>query len=91
MNKTQLVDKIAEKAGLTKTQAHAAVDAFIATVSEQLCEGEQVALVGFGTFKVSNRNERKGHNPKTGAEIVIPATKLPVFTAGKGLKDSVKG
>lgn len=89
MNKTELVAAIAEKSGLTKDQTSKALNAFEATVSETLKSGGEVALVGFGTFKVSPRTERNGRNPKTGETIIIPAANVPTFKAGKGLKDAV--
>lgn len=89
MNKTELVASVAEKAGLTKKDAEKAVNAFFASVEEALAADDKVQLIGFGTFEVKAREERKGRNPQTGAEIVIPASKNPVFKAGKGLKDAV--
>ena len=89
MNKGELIKAIATKAGFSQKDAAAAYDAFIASVTEALKAGEKVQLVGFGTFEVKTRGERKGRNPKTGEEIVIPASKHPTFTAGKAFKDSV--
>ncbi|MGF1737255.1 MULTISPECIES: nucleoid-associated protein HU-beta [Photobacterium] len=89
MNKTQLVDKIAENADISKASAGRALDAFIDAVSDSLKDGDQVALVGFGTFSVRERAARTGRNPQTGAEIQIAAAKVPGFKAGKALKDSV--
>ncbi|GAM58887.1 DNA-binding protein HU-alpha [Vibrio ishigakensis] len=89
MNKTQLIDAIAEKADLSKAQAKAALEATLEGVTEALKEGDQVQLIGFGTFKVSHRSARTGRNPKTGEEIQIAAANVPAFTAGKALKDSV--
>ncbi|KLV03936.1 transcriptional regulator HU subunit alpha [Photobacterium aquae] len=89
MNKTQLVDKIAENADISKASAGRALDAFIEAVSDSLKAGDQVALVGFGTFSVRERAARTGRNPQTGAEIQIAAAKVPGFKAGKALKDSV--
>ncbi|MBY5945313.1 nucleoid-associated protein HU-beta [Photobacterium rosenbergii] len=89
MNKTQLVDKIAENADISKASAGRALDAFIDAVSESLKDGDQVALVGFGTFSVRERAARTGRNPQTGEEIQIAAAKVPGFKAGKALKDSV--
>ncbi|KLV04962.1 MULTISPECIES: nucleoid-associated protein HU-beta [Photobacterium] len=89
MNKTQLVDKIAENADISKASAGRALDAFIEAVSESLKSGDQVSLVGFGTFSVRERAARTGRNPQTGAEIQIAAAKVPGFKAGKALKDSV--
>lgn len=90
MTKAELIDKIAANAGLTKTDAGKALDATIDSVKAALKKGQKVTLVGFGTFSVSKRKARKGRNPRTGAEIKIPATKVPKFTAGKTLKDAVK-
>ncbi len=90
MNKTELVAAIADKAGLTKKDAEAAVKAFTDVVSAQLKKGDKVQLVGFGTFEVSKRAAREGRNPQTGAVMKIPASKAPKFKAGKALKDLVK-
>lgn len=90
MNKTELVASVAEKSGLTKKDAEKAVNAVLASVSETLAEGGKVQLVGFGTFEVRERKERKAQNPQTKNEITIPATKVPAFKAGKALKDVVK-
>jgi DNA-binding protein HU-beta len=89
MNKSELVSEIAEKAGLTKTQAAAALDAAVGAITGALSKGDQVAIIGFGTFKVGERAERTGRNPQTGAEMKIPAAKVPKFSAGKALKDAV--
>ncbi|GAE89617.1 HU family DNA-binding protein [Acetivibrio straminisolvens] len=89
MNKTELVNSIASKSGLSKKNSEAALNAFIASVEEALKNGDKVVLVGFGTFEVKNRAARKGRNPQTKEEITIPASKAPVFKAGKGLKDIV--
>ncbi|MEZ8143909.1 DNA-binding protein HU [Enterovibrio norvegicus FF-33] len=89
MNKSQLIDKIAENADLSKASAGRALDALIDAVSGSLKDGDQVALVGFGTFSVRERSARTGRNPQTGAEIDIPAAKVPGFKAGKALKDAV--
>ncbi|KII79824.1 transcriptional regulator HU subunit alpha [Vibrio renipiscarius] len=88
MNKTQLVEKIAENSDLSKAAAGRALDAFIEAVSGTLQSGDQVALVGFGTFSVRTRAARTGRNPKTGEEIQIAEAKVPAFKAGKALKDS---
>lgn len=90
MNKTELVAAVAENAGLTKKDAEKAVNAVLASVSETLAEGGKVQLVGFGTFEVRERKERKAQNPQTKNEITIPATKVPAFKAGKALKEVVK-
>lgn len=89
MNKGQLVEKISEDADITKASAARALDSIIGAVSAELANGAEVALVGFGTFKVSARAARKGRNPQTGAEIQIAASNAPVFKAGKALKDAV--
>ena len=89
MNKTELVAAIAEKAELSKKDSVKALKAFVDVVAEELKKGEKIQLVGFGTFEVSERAERKGVNPATGAEITIPASKAPKFKAGKALKDSI--
>lgn len=91
MNKSDLVSAMAEVTGMTKKDTAAAVDAFIEVVSETLEKGEDVALVGFGTFKVKERAARKGRNPQTGEEIDIPASNVVSFKVGKTLKDAVKG
>ncbi|HDV0591673.1 TPA: HU family DNA-binding protein [Acinetobacter baumannii] len=88
MNKSELIDAIAEKGGVSKTDAGKALDATIASITEALKKGVTVTLVGFGTFSVE-RAARTGRNPKTGEELQIKATKVPSFKAGKGLKDSV--
>jgi len=88
MNKGQLVDKIAESADITKASAGRALDSLMAAITSELADGGDVALVGFGTFKVSARAARKGRNPQTGAEIQIAAANVPSFKAGKALKDA---
>jgi DNA-binding protein HU-beta len=89
MNKGQLVDKVAEGADITKASAARALDSLMGAVSSELASGGDIVLVGFGTFKVSDRAARKGRNPQTGAEIQIAAAKVPGFKAGKALKDAV--
>lgn len=89
MNKSQLVDKIAEGAEISKAAAGRALDSFISAVSDALKNGDSVALVGFGTFSVRSRSARSGRNPQTGKTIQIAAAKVPSFKAGKALKDSV--
>lgn len=89
MNKSELIDAVAQSADISKAAAARAVDGFVAAVSGALKKGEQVTLVGFGTFLVREREARTGRNPQTGAEIKIAASKLPSFKAGKGLKDAV--
>ena len=89
MNKTELIAAIAAKTGETKKDAEATLNAFVNVVSETLAKGDKVQLVGFGSFEVRKRAARKGRNPQTKAEIKIPASKAPVFKAGKALKDLV--
>lgn len=89
MNKAELVAKIAEESKLTKKAAETALEAFVTSVEGALKKGEKVQLVGFGTFEVRQRAARKGRNPQTKAEIKIPASKAPVFKAGKALKELV--
>lgn len=89
MNKADLITSMAEKSGLTKKDAEKALKSFIESVDEALAGGDKVQLVGFGTFEVKARAERKGRNPKTLEEITIPASKVPVFKAGKELKEKV--
>ncbi len=89
MNKTELTDAVAESAGLTKADAARAVDAVLGTITSTLAKGEQVGVVGFGTFLVRDRAARTGRNPQTGAEIQIAAAKVPAFKPGKALKDAV--
>lgn len=89
MNKMELVSAMADKTGLSKKDAEAALKAFTDVVAEELKKGEKIQLVGFGTFEISERAARTGRNPQTGAEMTIPASKAPKFKAGKALKDSV--
>lgn len=89
MNKAELINATAEKAGLSKKDTEAAIAAVISVMTEALAEGEKIQLVGFGAFEVKSRAERIGRNPKTKEEIKIPASKVPVFKAGKALKDAV--
>ncbi|WP_347297309.1 HU family DNA-binding protein [Dolosigranulum savutiense] len=89
-NKADLVDKVADKTGLTKKDSNVAVEAVFDSIQEFLAEEEKVQLIGFGTFEVRERAARKGRNPQTGEEIQIPATKVPAFKAGKNLKEAVK-
>lgn len=89
MNKTDLINSIASKSGLNKKNSEAALNAFIGSVEQALKGGDKVVLVGFGTFEVRKRAARKGRNPQTKKEITIPASKAPVFKAGKVLKDTV--
>ena len=89
MNKAHLIAAIAAKTGETKKSAEASVNAFVDVITESLVEGDKVQLVGFGSFEVRKRAARKGRNPQTKEEIKIPASKAPVFKAGKALKDAV--
>ena len=89
MNKAELINAAAEKAGLSKKDTEAAVNAAIDVITAALAGGEKVQLVGFGAFEVKKREERVGRNPQTKQTIKIPATKVPVFKAGKALKDAV--
>ena len=89
MNKTELVAAMAEKAGISKKDAEAALKAFTDTVSSELKKGEKIQLVGFGTFETSVRAARDGRNPQTGKTMKIKASKAPKFKAGKALKDLV--
>ena len=89
MNKADLIAAIAAKTGETKKSAEASVNAFVDVITESLVKGDKVQLVGFGSFEVRKRAARKGRNPQTKEEIKIPASKAPVFKAGKALKDIV--
>lgn len=89
MNKTDLINSIATNSGLNKKNSESALNAFISSIEETLESGEKIVLVGFGTFEIRERKERKGRNPQTNEEITIPASLAPVFKAGKGLKDLV--
>ena len=90
MTKTELVDLIAQKGDLKKKEAEAALNAFVEIVNGALAGGEDVTLIGFGSFGVRERSARVGHNPKTGAKVDIPACKVPYFRPGKLLRDAVK-
>ncbi|MEQ1739597.1 MAG: HU family DNA-binding protein [Methyloglobulus sp.] len=90
MNKSELIDAMAESSGLTKADAGRALDGFIGAVTGALSRGDSVTLVGFGTYAVKERAERLGRNPQTGNEITIKAAKIPGFKAGKSLKDAIK-
>ncbi len=89
MNKTELVAAVAAKAELSKKDAEQAVNSLFDVITETLKQGDKVQLVGFGSFEVRERAARKGRNPQTKQEITIPASKLPVFKAGKALKDTI--
>ncbi|MCI8301162.1 MAG: HU family DNA-binding protein [Oscillospiraceae bacterium] len=89
MNKTELINAVAEKAVLSKKDSEAAVTAALDVISAALAEGDEVRLVGFGTFEVKKRAARTGRNPKTKEPVEIPASKVPAFKPGKALKDAV--
>ena len=89
MNKSELIEAIAESADINKAEAGRALDATISAITGALKDGDQGALVGFGTFAVKDRAARTGRNPQTGAPIEIAAAKIPGFKAGKALKDAV--
>ncbi len=89
MNKNDLIAAVADKTGLTKAQAGEAVDATFEAISGSLKSGDEVRIIGFGNFSVSERAASEGRNPRTGEAIQIPASKTPKFKAGKGLKDAV--
>jgi DNA-binding protein HU-beta len=90
MNKSELISVVAEKAGLTKKDTEKVVNAVFDGIGEALAKGEKVQVIGFGTFDVRSRKAREGRNPATGATIQIPAVNVPVFKAGKALKDNIK-
>ena len=89
MNKNELVSAVADEANVSKADAQSAVDAVFAVITKELKQGGDVRLVGFGNFSVSKRAATTGRNPQTGAEVKIPARKVPKFSAGKGLKEAV--
>jgi len=89
VTKVELINEVAAKTGMTKKDAGACIDAFLSVVEDALRAGDKVQLTGFGTFEVRERAARRGRNPQTGAEIEIAARRMPVFRAGKLLKDSV--
>ena len=90
MNKTELIAALAEKAGLNKRDAEKALNAFTDVVTDTLIKGDKVQLVGFGSFEVKDRAARTARNPRTGDELTVPASKAPIFKAGKDLKEAVK-
>ncbi|ADH99643.1 HU family DNA-binding protein [Salisediminibacterium selenitireducens] len=90
MNKTELINAVAESADLSKKDATSAVDAVFEVITDSLKKGDKVQLIGFGNFEVRERAARKGRNPQTGEEIEIPASNVPAFKPGKALKDAVK-
>lgn len=91
MNKTELVEAIAQDSGLSNADARKAVESFISTVETTLTKGDEIALTGFGKFSVAERGARTGRNPQTGEEVQIKASKAPKFTAGAALKAAVNG
>ena len=91
MNKAELISAVAEKANVTKKDSDAVISAVFGVIEETLAQGEKVQLVGFGSFEVKQREARIGRNPKTKESISIPASKSPIFKAGKALKESVNG
>lgn len=91
MNKTELVEAIAQDSGLSNADARKAVESFISTVQTTLTQGDEIALTGFGKFSVAERGARTGRNPQTGEEVQIKASKAPKFTAGAALKNAVNG
>lgn len=91
MNKADLINEIANSTGLTKTKAGETIDAMVSAIETALSKGDKVTLVGFGTWETSSRQARKGRNPKTGAEIAIPAKKVARFRAGSNLTKQVNG
>lgn len=91
LNKTELVGLIAEKAEITKKDAEKTLVAVLDSIEETMVKGDKVQLVGFGTFEVRERAERTGRNPQTGADITIPAARVPAFKPGKALKDAIAG
>ncbi len=90
MNKAELIAAIAERVKVTQKEVDAILSATVDSIVEAVSSGDKVTLVGFGSFESRERNEREGRNPKTGASMIIPATKVPGFTAGKLFKDKVK-
>ena len=89
MNKTELVNAVAEKADFSKKDADKAVAAVLDSITDALAQGAKVQIVGFGTFEVRARAEKQGRNPKTGEAMIVPASNLPAFKAGKALKEAV--
>ena len=89
MNKTDLVNAVAEKADFSKKDADKAVAAVLDSITDALAQGDKVQIVGFGTFEVRARAEKQGRNPKTGEAMIVPASNLPAFKAGKALKEAV--
>lgn len=90
MNKTEFIAAVAEKEGIDKKCAEKAVNAVFSTITETLAKGEKIQVLGFGSFEVREKAEKQARNPRTGETITVPASKAPVFKAGKALKDAVK-
>ena len=90
MNKSDLIGTVSEKTDISKKDAEKVINAVFESMSEALAQGDKIQVIGFGTFEVRQREAREGRNPATGAKIQIPAVKVPVFKAGKGLKERVK-
>lgn len=91
MDKPEIVQRVAERTGLSRSQASKAVDALLETIQDALVRGEQVRFIGFGSFQVRSRSEREGRNPRTGAKLQIPSQKVPAFSAGAKLSQAVRG
>ena len=89
MNKSELIERVSAESGLSKAQTSEVLDAFIKAITTSLNDGQVVSLIGFGTFQVKDRAARQGRNPQTGETMLLPAKRVPVFKAGKGLKDKV--
>lgn len=89
MNKTELISSVAEKTGFSKKDSEKAVSAILDSIMESIASNEKVQLIGFGTFELRSRSERMGRDPRTNASIVIPASKVPAFKAGKAFKEAV--
>ena len=91
MNQADLITAVAERAGLTKADASKVVETLVGTITEALKRGDEVRIAGFGSFGISERGERQGRNPQTGAQMTIAASKAAKFTAGKAVKDALNG
>ena len=91
MNQADLIAAVAERAGLTKADASKVVETLVGTITEALKRGDEVRIAGFGSFGISERGERQGRNPQTGAQMTIAASKAAKFTAGKAVKDALNG
>jgi DNA-binding protein HU-beta len=90
VNKAELIEKVATKTKLTKVQSEGVIDAALEIISKTVAKGDEVKLVGFGTFSMTSRRSRTGRNPKTGTKLVIPAAKVPKFKPGKDFKELLK-